>query len=61
MHGAPEHERPAGAVPQPAEHHCDHQVHVASRRTPSVSAERNVEIVAQERATASCANAAKNR
>ena len=45
---APDHEGPAGAVPQPAEQHRDHQVGVAARRAAPVAAERDVEVVAQE-------------
>ena len=44
---APDHERPGGAVPEPAEEHRQHEV--AVRRDPSlpVAAERDVEVVAQ--------------
>ena len=45
---APEDERPARAVPQPAEQHRDDQVQVASRRPLAVAAERDVEVVAQK-------------
>ena len=45
---APDDERPARAVPQPAEQHRDHQVDVAQRRAVAIAAERDIEIVAQE-------------
>ena len=44
---APEDERPAGAVPEPAEHHGEHQVHVGARAALAVAAERDVQVVAQ--------------
>ncbi len=48
VEGAPEHERPGGPVPEPAEQHRDHQVAVGASRAAAVAAERDVEVVAQE-------------
>ena len=45
---APHDERPGRAVPEPAEHHGDHQVDIAQDAAVAVAAERDVEIVAQE-------------
>ena len=47
MEGAPEHEGPGRPVPQPAEQHREQEVHVGARLPPAVSAERDVEVVAQ--------------
>ncbi len=43
----PEHEGPRGAVPQPAEHHRDNDVHVRADLTLLRAAERDVQVVAQ--------------
>ena len=48
VEGAPEHEGPGRAVPEPAEHHRDHQVAVGEEAAAAVAAERDVEVVAQE-------------
>ena len=45
---APQDEGPACTVPEAAEKHCDHQVHVAMDRTVTISSEWNVKVVAQE-------------
>ena len=44
---APGDERPAGAVPEPADEHGQHEVAVREERAAAVSAERDVEVVAQ--------------
>jgi hypothetical protein len=48
VQSAPNDERPARTVPQAAQQHRDHHVHVAARRPATVAAERDVEILAQE-------------
>ena len=48
VQAAPQHERPARAVPQPAEQHGDHQRGGDTQGPAAVAAERDVEIVAQE-------------
>ncbi len=45
---APDHERPARAVPQAAEQHRDEEIAVAEQEAATVSAERDVEVIAQE-------------
>ena len=44
---APDDERPAGAVPEPADEHREHEVAVREERAAAVAAERDVEVVAQ--------------
>ncbi len=44
---SPGHERPRRAVPQPAEQHRDHHVPVRHERALPVTAERDVDVVAQ--------------
>ena len=44
---APDDERPAGAVPEAADEHRQHQVPVREERPAAVPAERDVEVVAQ--------------
>ena len=61
MQRAPDDKGPGGAVPEAAEQHRDHQVHIAQQRAMAVAAERNVEIVAQELRQASCASGARSR
>src|SRR5271168_2008192 len=43
----PEHKIPGGAMPEPSQHHRDHQVSVGLRHTFTVATQRDVEIVAE--------------
>src|SRR4051794_5564549 len=48
MKQAPDDKRPGRAVPEAANEHHDHEVDHSARRTKPVSAQRNVEVIAQE-------------
>src|SRR4051812_2873786 len=48
MEQAPDDKRPGRAVPEAANEHHDHEVDHGARRTEAVSAQRNVEVIAQE-------------
>src|SRR5438067_2082421 len=48
VHAAPQHEVPAGPVPQSAEQHGYHYVAVACETATAIPAQRDIEIVAQE-------------
>src|SRR5450759_592633 len=47
VHASPEHERPAGAVPEPGEEERDDEVHVRAAAALAVAAQRDVEVVPQ--------------
>src|SRR5271170_64785 len=49
VQSAPCDESPVGAVPEPAQQHGQKQVQIAARLAMAVSAERNIEIVAQKK------------
>ena len=59
MEGTPDHEVPAGAVPQPSEQHRQEEVAVLRTWSASVATQRDVQIVAQPPSRASCANDAR--
>ena len=44
---APDYERPARPMPEAAQQEHDSQIHVGSRRTALVAAERNVQVIAK--------------
>ena len=48
MQPAPQHERPVGAVPQPAQQHGDEEIEIAPRPSDAIAAKRDIQIVAQE-------------
>src|SRR5262245_49375030 len=48
MEAAPDHERPGCTMPETAQQHGEHQVDVSPERAPSVSSERNIEVILQE-------------
>src|SRR3954470_5097929 len=48
MEQAPDDKRPGRAVPEAANEHHDHEVDHGAGRTEAVSAQRNVEVIAQE-------------
>ena len=58
---APEHERPGGAVPEPAEHHREHQVAVGAAACPCGCRRAGCRGSRAGSATASCASAARSR
>src|SRR5665647_1410853 len=47
VHASPEHERPAGAVPEPGEEERDDEVHVRAAAALAIAAQRDVEVVPQ--------------
>src|SRR5215472_13615160 len=47
MPNAPEHERPARAMPEPAQQEHDHEVEITAQPAAPVAAEWNVEVVAE--------------
>ena len=49
VQSAPDHEGPAGAMPEAAEQHRRHQRRIRAALAVTIAAERNVEIVAQPR------------
>ena len=48
VQSAPDHKSPARAVPQSAQQHGGHQIHIAMRAALAVAAQRDIQIVAQE-------------
>ena len=47
MQEAPDHERPSGPMPKPAEQHRNHQIAIGHQAAKPVPPKRDIEIVAQ--------------
>ena len=48
VQAAPDQIIPSGAVPEPAQQHCDHEIDIPAFFPEPVATQRNIEIVAQE-------------